>query len=116
MMAIINYLIIGTFIAYIVYILFEDNENDIIQKRLMKYAHDKQEEKDEEKKVSIRQALSDLLEPIITSTIRKRINTKSIKQLLLEAGLASSEEEAFKFKFQKYFLGALGVCFGLFII
>ena len=114
-MEVIFFLLIIAFISYVVYSWLDDKSDTLLEKRLLKFSQVKESEKKIEKtqKVSLQEKIFDLIEPLIAGILKKKKNIKSIKQLLLEAGKPSGNEEVFKFMSYKVILAAMGVGFSL---
>jgi len=115
-MEMLSFFLITILFFYILYLLFLDNDNDLLARRLMRFSQPKEDFKHEyeSKKVDIKQAFTELLKPLIVGSLKKG-KQKTLKQLLLEAGYPSEDEEVFKFIAYKIFFAVFGLIFGFII-
>lgn len=114
-MEILSFILITVSFFYVIYILFLDDENDLLERRLMRFSQEKDDlTKQDEPSNDIRQAIIELLKPLISGILKKG-RKKTLKQLLLEAGYPSGDEEVFKFMSYKIFFAILGLIFGFFL-
>ena len=120
-MDIITLILMIGLLSYLVYSLMDEPEEDHLQERLKKFAvsrpknDEDEEQKEEEEKVDLKQALFKLFEPLIYKILEKKKDSKSMKQMLLQAGMPSSDEDVFKFVAQKVVYGATGLLIALFL-
>ncbi|MEI7474026.1 MAG: type II secretion system F family protein [bacterium] len=109
---ILMFLIIS--ISILIYIFIDDEHNDLLQARLTKISQVNHiEEENKEEKFSLKEEIYKLLEPFLASFLKRKDKMKSTRQLLLEAGYASGEEEASKFVLKKIFFALMGVIIGI---
>jgi len=115
-MEMLSFIIIVILLFYLLYVFFLNDDNDLLERRLMKFSQPKEDFKheDESKKIDIRQAFAELLKPLIAGSLKKG-KQKTLKQLLLEAGLPSEDEEVFKFIAYKIFFAVFGLIMGFII-
>jgi len=113
-MEILSLILCTVFFFYIINNFILDNDRDLLEIRLMKLSQEKEDAVQEDKfsKNEIKQGIIELLRPL-TSSILKQNKKKVLKQLLLEAGYPSGDEEVFKFMTYKILLAVLGLIFGL---
>jgi tight adherence protein C len=92
------------------YIFFDDKEDNTIQRRLQEFAIKKHVQGDQASPQKANEMIKNvikLLDPI-TSAVYKKIDPKSARQLLLEAGLPTEDEAVYKFIAQKVLFAAFG--------
>ncbi|EKE02826.1 MAG: hypothetical protein ACD_20C00328G0019 [uncultured bacterium] len=98
-------------ISYIIYLYTEDTEEDPVQKRLKQYTSQKQEiyveDSSSQTKTNLLENFIKLLDPV-TSIVYRHIDSKPAKQLLLEAGMASGDEEVYKHIATKVVFACIG--------
>ena len=102
---------IGAAIGYLLYWLFEDVDADILEQRLMRFSNAKKKvEKKKRNAISqdIRNMFLLTIEPIISSIAKKQQKVKSMKQMLLEAGMPSNDDDVFRLLANKVGLAILG--------
>ncbi|MDD3014731.1 MAG: type II secretion system F family protein [Candidatus Gastranaerophilales bacterium] len=111
-----SFIFITLLFFYIVYVFFLDEDKDLLERRLMRFSQPKADFKPETEsnKIDIRQAFAELLKPLIAGSLKKG-KQKTLKQLLLEAGYPSEDEEVFKFMAYKIFFAVFGLILGLLI-
>ena len=98
-----------------VYIFFGKPEEDPLQKRLRELTERNVVYAVEEEETSgLAQNIGKLFDPIVASVIQ-RVDPKSIKQLLLEAGLSSGDEDVYKHLAQKVIFGIAGLFLAFFL-
>jgi tight adherence protein C len=116
-MEILSFLLFSTLFFYILYAFFLDQDSDILEKRLMRFSQPKEDFKPEKesKKIDIKQIFIELLKPVIAGFFKKG-KQKTLKQLLLEAGYPSGDEEVVKFITYKLFLAIFGLIIGFLIV
>lgn len=103
-------------LSLVIYLFLDDDDNDWLQVRIKKFASPKQNiEAQKNEKVNPREELFKLIEPFVSGLLKQKNNMKSVRQLLLEAGYPSGEEEATKFMVKKVALGLFGLFMGLFL-
>lgn len=102
-------------VALLIYVFLDDeNENDLVKSRLMKFSQPKQNEDVQKEEVfSAKEKLLKLFGPILSKFLKSKDTMKTTRQLLVEAGYPSGEEEATKFMFKKLLYGFLGIVVGL---
>ncbi|OGI21209.1 MAG: hypothetical protein A2287_07350 [Candidatus Melainabacteria bacterium RIFOXYA12_FULL_32_12] len=104
------FIIIAAGISYVIFLFTGESDEDLVQARLRQITSQKPEDNEvqqEEPKSSLIENLMKLVDPI-TSIIYKHIDPKSTKQLLLEAGLASGDEDVYKHVAKKVAFAVLG--------
>lgn len=118
-MDIITLILMIGLLSYLIYLLMDEPEEDHLQERLKKFAASKHKsedgEEEKEEKVELKQALYKLFEPIIYKILEGRKNSKSLNQMLLEAGISSSDEDVFKLMTQKVIYSIMGLLLALFL-
>lgn len=116
-MYIIIFLIVFSFISYGIYMMMEYTEEDVLQERLLKISNKTNllEEKRKRKAV-INQLINEISAPLANIVSKKSINLKPFKQMLLEAGLPSSDEDAYKLMAKKIIFIVIGVVVAIFIV
>lgn len=108
-MNLISFLIIFATITLLIYFWEFDDEDSFLQKRLEKLSQNVVKDT----KISKTTLFLHFFKPYITKITNSDKNRDKIKQMLLEAGLPSSDEEVIKFTGRRFVLMAFGVAFAL---
>lgn len=107
-----TFIVITGLVSYAIYTFMDKSEHDIIQERLMKFAQKPESLTPEEKNAKVKDTILQLIQPFISKIIERKKDVKSLRQLLLEAGKASNEEEVFKFIAKKVVFTGIGIFLG----
>lgn len=114
-MDILAFIFCTAFVAYIAFQFMGGSEGDLLERRLMQFSHKEapKEDDDDNQQVHLKQAIIQLLQPVVSRIIERKKDVKSLKQMLLEAGKPSSEEDVFRLMTRKVIFSALGLTVGL---
>lgn len=111
----IVFVLLALFFSYMIYLLLDTKENDLIKDRLEKMSQIKKRS-DEEEEFDIKREILKLIKPFFLKSIKKNKSVKLIKQLLFEAGKTASDDEVALFMAQKTSFGLIGLATGALIL
>lgn len=110
----IVFVLLALFFSYMIYLLLDTKENDLIKDRLEKMSQIKKHSEEEE--FDIKREILKLLKPYFLKSIKKNKSVKEIKQLLFEAGKTASDDEVALFMAQKTSFGLAGLGAGALVL
>ncbi len=110
----ISLLLIVICVAGIIYLFMDlEEEDDILERRLKSLVKNKESSNAAKiaKESFLIKRLGELVAPVVNSLTRKKQNVNTIKQLLIQAGKPSTDEDVIKLVTQKVIYGIIGLVF-----
>ncbi len=115
-MTYIGLLLIGLCVAGIIYLFMDlEEEDDILERRLKSLSQHKELASVEKvnKESYFKKRAGELVAPIVNALTKKRQKVNTVKQLLIQAGRPSTDEDVVKLITQKVLYGIIGFVFAL---
>lgn len=112
----LSLIILITSLSYLIYLLLGGSDEELLKKRLKSLSQAENKTEKNNEKSPIKQVILDLFEPVISGLMKKQKNVKTMKQMLLEAGMSSGDEDVFKFMTKKILFAVSGLLIALFLL
>jgi len=102
-MEILSFLTIFIFVGSVIYLVIDNDDSDFWRERLERISTDKKKEVKVNRIEEVKQFAMLMLRPLLTNMAGKKKDQKTIKNLLIEAGYSSDDDEILKFYAQRIF-------------